>query len=135
VIIKAAAVGDYKVKKYSDRKIKKGSAEGLTLELQQNPDIASLVGERKRRGQILAGFAAETEDLKENALKKITQKKLDLVIANDVSEEGAGFASDANRVEIYFARSFRKNPQTIAGDKWEVASGILDAISSLPPMK
>jgi phosphopantothenoylcysteine decarboxylase/phosphopantothenate--cysteine ligase len=132
VIIKAAAVGDYRVKEYSAKMITRGKAPLMTMELEQNPDIARELGRRRKNGQILAGFAAETNDVRENALRKIKEKGLDLVIANDVSEAGAGFASDTNRTTIYFSeRHGKRAPVAISGGKWEVASGILDQIAGL----
>jgi phosphopantothenoylcysteine decarboxylase/phosphopantothenate--cysteine ligase len=133
VIIKAAAVGDYRARHYSEQKIKRGEGTLATLELEQNADIARDIGERKKRGQILAGFAAETENIRENALSKLESKRLDLVIANDVSSKDSGFASETNSVEIFFSREYAKPSISVAGSKWETASGILDAIASVLP--
>jgi phosphopantothenoylcysteine decarboxylase/phosphopantothenate--cysteine ligase len=133
VIIKAAAVGDYVAKNYSNRKIKRGDHQTMTLELEMNPDIAAEIGRLKRPGQILVGFAAETDDVAENALAKLERKNLDIVAANDVSADGAGFASDTNRVEIFFAGHYGKKSLSAAGSKWEVASRILDAAASVFP--
>jgi phosphopantothenoylcysteine decarboxylase/phosphopantothenate--cysteine ligase len=135
VIIKAAAVGDYRAKNYSGQKIKRGDSAEMRLDLAANADIAAEMGKIKKPGQILAGFAAETENTAENAMAKLEAKCLDLVIANDVSAEGAGFASDTNSVEIFFAARHGKKPQSISGSKWEAASGILDAIASILPAK
>ena len=83
----------------------------------------------KSPGQILVGFAAETEKVEENAVKKISDKGLDLVVANDVSEKDAGFASDTNRVRIYFAGKYATPPsEAIFGTKQEIASKIIDRI-------
>lgn len=102
VVIKAAAVADYRVKEIASEKIKK-SDETMTLSLIKNPDILKELGEKKREGQILVGFAAETEHLLENAKEKLRKKRLDLLVANDVSRKGAGFASDHNEVKILHA--------------------------------
>lgn len=100
IIVKSAAVADYKVKNKSDRKLKKNPlAEGMTLELVENIDIARYLGQKKG-DRILVGFAAETDDLIENAKKKLTSKNLDFIVANDVSKEGAGFDIDTNIVTI-----------------------------------
>lgn len=130
-IIKAAAVGDYRAKEYSPRKRKRGEAASITLDLEQNEDIASSIGRMKSPGQVLVGFAAETENTRENALDKMEKKHLDMIVANDVTKEGAGFASDTNSVEIHFAGEFGFPYRSISGDKWEVASEILDAAVSL----
>jgi len=138
VIIKAAAVGDYRAKNYSGRKIKRGGAQDITLELTANADIAAEIGKMKKPGQILVGFAAETDNMTENAVAKLEAKQLDLVVANDVSADDAGFAADTNRVELFFARQYGQNGRktvSISGSKWEVASGILDAVSSILPAK
>lgn len=134
VVIKAAAVGDYRARETVSQKMKRENADSLTIELVQNPDIASEVGARKRTDQVLVGFAAETENVRENALRKIERKGLDLVVANDVSCEDAGFAADGNRVEIYFAKRHGREPLSgISGSKQEVASKILDAVAGLMP--
>jgi phosphopantothenoylcysteine decarboxylase/phosphopantothenate--cysteine ligase len=135
VIIKSAAVGDYRAKNYSEHKIKRGGSQSMTLDLIANPDIAREIGKTRNRGQILVGFAAETEGIAENARSKLEQKNLDLVVANDVSGKDAGFAADTNKVEIIYAKRHRKKPESISGSKWEAASGILDAISSILPAR
>lgn len=131
VIIKAAAVGDYRARKFSPQKIKREKAEILTIEMERNPDIAREISARRRPGQILVGFAAETENVMENALRKIESKGLDMVVANDVSEDGAGFASNTNHVCVYFSDVLSLQPTPIFGDKLEVASGILDRVAGL----
>jgi phosphopantothenoylcysteine decarboxylase/phosphopantothenate--cysteine ligase len=135
VIVKAAAVGDYRAKEISPRKLKRGEPGGLTLELVQNPDIARAIGERKKPGQILVGFAAETENIAENALEKIEAKNLDIVVANDITEEGAGFESDTNSIEIFFAPRAGLAPRKFSGSKWEAASVILDQAAILTRAK
>ena len=98
ITIMAAAVSDYRVKNAADQKIKKCGST-LTLELEQNPDILASLGARKHG--VLVGFAAETENLRDNALEKLKKKNLDMIVANNVSAEGAGFGSDTNIVTIY----------------------------------
>lgn len=98
-IIMAAAPADYRVKNAFDNKIK---SENLTLELVKNPDIAQAVG--KNKGQrILITFAAETENLIKNASEKLTKKNADIVVANDVTAEGAGFGTDTNIATLIYA--------------------------------
>jgi phosphopantothenoylcysteine decarboxylase/phosphopantothenate--cysteine ligase len=98
ITIMAAAVADYHVKKQAAQKIKKNDA-GLVLEMEKNPDILASLGEHKKG--ILVGFAAETENLAENALAKLKRKNLDMIVANNISAEGAGFGCDTNIVSIY----------------------------------
>jgi phosphopantothenoylcysteine decarboxylase/phosphopantothenate--cysteine ligase len=97
VIIMAAAVSDYRILNYSPEKIKK-SAERITLELVKNPDILLEVGRYKRQGQILVGFAAETEDIEANARRKLQAKNLDLLVLNEISEANPAFGCDLNQV-------------------------------------
>lgn len=118
-IIKCAAVSDYKPKKACPDKIKKG--EQLTLELETTPDILAELGKNKSPGQKLIGFAAETQDLTENALKKLKSKHLDLIIANHLSNAG----KNSNSVQILSASA---EPLCIEGDKFELAHQIIDRI-------
>lgn len=98
IVIKAAAVSDFRPKTLADRKIKKGG-QSLVLELEPNPDILKELG-TKKEGRILVGFAAETEAVLQNGEKKLKEKSLDLLVANDVLQAGAGFDSDTNIVTI-----------------------------------
>lgn len=100
VIIKAAAVADYRPKRVFAQKMKK-TADELTIVLEKTEDIASEIGKRKRPDQLLVGFAAETEEIEMHALSKLERKRMDLIVANDVSRPGAGFGSDTNIVSIY----------------------------------
>lgn len=100
VIVQAAAPADYRVEHPADQKIKKQSGEPLVLTLVENPDIAKAVGQRKQPGQVLVGFAAETQNVLSNAQKKLQSKNLDLIVANDVTAEGAGFGVDTNIVTL-----------------------------------
>ena len=104
-IIMAAAVADYRVKNYSEQKMKKTSDDELTLELTKNPDILKGLCERKQNSQtqnkpIIIGFCAESENLIENAKTKIAKKGCDYLIANDISRKDIGFSSDDNEVSI-----------------------------------
>lgn len=99
VIIKAAAVGDYRPQNPSSEKIKKHE-DSLSLTLQKNPDILAWLGEHKRENQVLCGFAMETEQMLENATAKRKAKNCDLLVANNLKQVGAGFANDTNIVTI-----------------------------------
>ena len=101
IVIKSAAVADYKPKNISDSKIKKSDSD-LVLELDRNKDILFELGKLKTK-QVLVGFAAETDDLIANAQKKLVKKNLDFIVANDLKQEGAGFAGDTNIVKLLFA--------------------------------
>lgn len=98
IVIKAAAVADYKPKVYSEKKIKK-SEDDLTIEFERSRDILKTLGEKKTN-QILVGFAAESNDLIQNATKKIKNKNLDYIVANDITQKDTGFSSDDNLVTI-----------------------------------
>ena len=98
IVIMAAAPADYRPREFTPHKIKKTN-DTLTLPLDRNPDIAQALGEKKTH-QTLVCFAAETDDLLENAKKKLIRKNCDLIVANDILEEGAGFQSDTNIVTL-----------------------------------
>jgi phosphopantothenoylcysteine decarboxylase/phosphopantothenate--cysteine ligase len=99
VIIKAAAVADFRPAQRGDGKLKKGQAQTMTLELLRNPDILAELGGMRNK-PLLVGFAAETADLLANARQKLVDKGLDLIVANDVSADDAGFGRDTNRVQL-----------------------------------
>lgn len=128
VIIQAAAPADYRVKEIAPEKIKKQDGASMVLELIENPDIAKAVGQRKQPEQTLVGFAAETEHLLDNAEKKLSKKNLDLIVANDVRQEGAGFGVDTNIVTFLTRDGMEHLPLM---SKQEVAHRILDAILQL----
>ncbi|MDR1885620.1 MAG: bifunctional phosphopantothenoylcysteine decarboxylase/phosphopantothenate--cysteine ligase CoaBC, partial [Synergistaceae bacterium] len=118
VIIKAAAVGDYRASVAAPQKIKREHSGGITVELVQNPDIASEISSRRRPGQILVGFAAETENVEENAVAKIARKGLDMIVANDVSADSSGFAVETNSVRLYFREPLNPpGPRSFSGSK------------------
>lgn len=98
IVVKSAAVADYKPKVYSKQKIKKGPGD-LVIELTRDSDILKTLGENKKH-QILVGFAAESNDVLENAHKKLESKNLDYIVANNITEKDAGFGTDTNRVTI-----------------------------------
>lgn len=99
IVIKAAAVADYRVKNVADHKIKKNDEE-LTLVLEKNPDILKELGQKKQKGQVLVGFAAETQNLIQYAQSKLEKKNLDMIVANDVSKPQAGFNVDTNIIKL-----------------------------------
>ena len=133
IIIKAAAVADYRPKKVSVQKIKRHDflREGVPgyaeIELEPTPDIAAELGARKQ-DQIIVGFAAETQNVLENARKKLVGKGLDAIVANDVSQPGIGMDSDRNAVTIITASEVVEVPEA---SKAEVAQRILDVIRRL----
>lgn len=127
IIIKAAAVADYTLAKYSDEKIKKKDNE-LSIELSRTKDILKELGERKKENskkQFLCGFSMETENMEENSKKKLKSKNVDMIVANNVKVEGAGFGTDTNVVTIY-----TKDKEIILDklSKLEVAKKIFDEI-------
>jgi phosphopantothenoylcysteine decarboxylase/phosphopantothenate--cysteine ligase len=129
VVMMVAAVADYAPGTVAKNKIKKGDAQ-MRLELVKTPDVLSLLGERARRpNSVLVGFAAETENLAANALAKLQRKKLDLVVANDVSGKGGGFDSTENAALIIDRDG--KDESTGSMSKDELADRILDRVVAL----
>ena len=127
ILVKAAAVVDFKPREFSAQKIKK-NLQGRCLDLVPTPDILSELG-RQKGDRILVGFAAETEKVLENARNKLKEKNLDLIIVNDVTQEGIGFDSDANAVTILTRDG--KEFNVAKRSKREVANEILDHIVAL----
>ncbi|MDO9573472.1 MAG: bifunctional phosphopantothenoylcysteine decarboxylase/phosphopantothenate--cysteine ligase CoaBC, partial [Candidatus Contubernalis sp.] len=127
IVIKAAAVADYRPEEVSGQKIKK-SQGNLVVKLKKNPDILGELGQLKKE-QLLIGFAAETEELKENALKKLKNKNLDMIVANDITLPGAGFEVDTNQVKV-FKRSGEVTEFPLM-TKRELADKILDEIKKI----
>ncbi len=126
-IVKAAAVGDYRAKELSESKIKRDKKDEISLSFVQNPDIAAEVGKKKRDDQLLIGFAAESDDLLRNACAKLDRKNLDLILANDISAKGSGFASDNNTLRIIF-RNAVKEESIVSGTKEEVADAVWETL-------
>lgn len=122
IAVLAAAVADYRPVEKASQKMKRGK-DGMTLRLELNPDILAGVA-REKGGRLVVGFAAETENVAGNARKKLTQKNADIIVANDVSAEGAGFDYDTNIVTL-FSRDGRDLPLPRLS-KTEVAERILD---------
>jgi len=125
IVIKAAAVADYRPKATAEQKLKRKGP--MTLELEATPDILQEIA-RKRSAQIVVGFAAETENVLENARQKLLAKNLDAIVVNDVSREGVGFDSDRNAVTIITRDEVVEIPETT---KQEVAQRVLDQVVKL----
>ena len=129
IIIKAAAVSDYRPRDHAAQKIKKGP-ESLSLELVKNPDILTELGSTiEEFPAVLVGFAAETEDLVANAEKKLKSKNLDMIVANDVSSKDAGFETDTNRVKIIYSDGRVDDSPLMTKDK--VADLVLDRAKAI----
>ena len=124
-IIMAAAVADYRVKNYSEQKMKKGVNENLTIELTQNPDILKEICEKKHNAKII-GFCAESENLLDNAKEKIRKKGCDFLVANDISRNDIGFSSDEN--EVYILDKNLNISHIEKRDKYTVAEKILEKV-------
>ena len=126
IVIKAAAVADFKPRSVADQKIKKINPEdGMTIVMDQNPDILKTLGGLKKH-QFLVGFAAETQNLLENAANKVKKKNLDMIVANDVSLKGAGFNTDTNIVKFLYPDGKVEALEILSKD--EVASILLDRV-------
>ncbi len=129
VIIKAAAVADFKCKNENYQKIKKhGTNSILSIELERNPDILAELG-RLKGHRILIGFAAETDNIMEHAYEKLKQKNLDLIVANNIAKQGIGFGSDNNEVSIIDPKGNTKHVPILSKD--EVANIILDSVKKV----
>lgn len=128
VIIQAAAPADYRFANPSQQKMKKEAGKPLVFELVENPDIAAAVGQAKRPGQVLVGFAAETENLLENAQRKLSKKNLDMIVANDVTRPGAGFNVDTNIATLITRHEIIECPLQ---SKAALAETILDQVMKL----
>ncbi len=124
IILMAAAVADYRPAEVSDEKIKK-SEEAVELKLVRTTDILKSLGEQKREGQFLCGFSMETENLLENSRKKLAEKNLDMIVANNLKEEGAGFGTDTNVITMITLEGEEELPLM---SKKEAAKCILDKI-------
>lgn len=131
IIIGAAAVGDFRPANPAEQKIKKSPDQSgqLTLQLVENPDILKELGKAKPEHLIMVGFAAETENMIENARKKMIAKNLDLIVANDVTMAEAGFAADTNIVTIINKAGEHKTLPKMS--KEDVAAAILDSVAAL----
>ena len=130
-VVKSAAVADYRPASLSQQKLKK-TADDMTLVLEKNPDILAEVGASKE-GRVLVGFAAETQDLLKHAADKLKRKNLDLIVANDVTQAGAGFDVDTNIVKLLYADGHVEALPQLSKD--EVAHQLLDRVVELLKQK
>ena len=131
-IVMSAAVSDYAPSRKENGKIKKTSQKKFILELVQNPDILKELGQRKE-SKILVGFCAETKDLEKEAHRKLREKSLDLIVANDITEEGAGFKGDTNIVTLINNKG--KVEHLSRRSKREVARAVWNKIKELMESK
>ncbi|MDR1370774.1 MAG: bifunctional phosphopantothenoylcysteine decarboxylase/phosphopantothenate--cysteine ligase CoaBC [Dysgonamonadaceae bacterium] len=127
--ILCAAVADYKPALFSENKIKRKTGERLSVELVPNPDIAAALGKMKKKGQVIAGFALETNDEEKNALNKLERKNLDFIVLNSMNDAGAGFRTDTNKITILFPDNSKK--VFPLKSKTTVADDIVDEMENL----
>jgi len=126
VIIKAAAVADYKPAQVGAEKIKKQEGqENMTMELTRTQDILKYLGEHRREGQFICGFSMETENLLENSRKKLVSKKVDMIACNSLKDAGSGFAGDTNQLTLITSGDEITLPLM---DKEKAAHELLDAV-------
>ncbi len=125
--ILCAAVADFRPVTIAEKKIKR-TGEGMTISLQPNPDIAATLGQSKREGQLLAGFALETDNGEQNAIHKLEKKNLDFIVLNSLTDKGAGFAVDTNKVTIIDKKGATEYPLK---SKRDVAHDIVLHLSKL----
>ena len=126
ISIMAAAVADYAPMHYADHKIKREHEDVKVIEVVKNPDIAATLGKRRHDGQILVGFALETDNAEANGREKLARKNLDYIVVNSLADKGAGFGTDTNKVTVISADAEHSFPLK---SKTEVAADILDCIS------
>jgi phosphopantothenoylcysteine decarboxylase/phosphopantothenate--cysteine ligase len=127
-VLMAAAVADFRPKAVADEKLKKRDGVPEVV-LEPTPDVLALLGERKQPGQVLVGFAAETERVEEHAAEKMAAKRVDLMVANDVSAPDAGFEVDTNRAILLYSSGSREETPLL--DKRELADLILDRVAAV----
>ena len=126
IAILCAAVADYAPKDYYDSKIKREKTDTITIELVKNPDIAATLGKLKTQNQLLVGFALETDNERENAIRKIKNKNLDWIVLNSLKDKEAGFQKDTNKVTLLSVKG--QEIPFEAKLKQEVAKDIIDTI-------
>lgn len=124
IIIKAAAVADYRPATIAEDKMKKSDGE-MKIDLERTDDILKYLGEHKREGQFLCGFSMETQNMLENSKAKLQKKNLDMIVANNLKEKGAGFQTDTNIVTIITKDQVKEFPIM---SKEEVANCLIDEI-------
>ena len=127
IIIKAAAVADYRPCNIADEKIKKKEGDVMSIPLERTDDILKYLGEHKEPHQFLCGFSMETQNMLENSRAKLEKKKIDMIAANNLKEQGAGFNTDTNVITLITKDEEKQLPKMT---KEEVADAILDFIIS-----
>ena len=127
LIIKAAAVADYRPRFTSDEKIKKKDGD-MSIELERTDDILGYLGSHRRPGQILCGFSMETNNMLENSRKKLEKKHVDMIAANNLKQSGAGFGTDTNILTLITRDSVKELPIM---SKEDAASGLIDELLKL----
>lgn len=127
IIIKSAAIADYRPETVSSEKMKKKDGE-LSISLERTQDILKYLGEHKKPNQVLCGFSMETQNMIENSQKKLASKHADMIVANNLKESGAGFGTDTNKVTFITQTGCEKMPLM---SKNEVADALLDRLSCM----
>ena len=127
IIIKAAAVADYRPCNVADEKIKKKEGDVMSIPLERTDDILKYLGEHKEPHQFLCGFSMETQNMLENSRAKLEKKKIDMIAANNLKEQGAGFNTDTNVITLITKDEEKQLPKMT---KEEVADALLDFIVS-----
>ena len=127
IIIKSAAVADYTPSQVATEKVKKKEND-MSIALNQTQDILSYLGQHKKAGQILCGFSMETENMLENSKQKLKKKNADIIVANNLKEQGAGFGTDTNVVTMITKEQVKELPIL---SKEEVAEALLDEIKQM----
>jgi phosphopantothenoylcysteine decarboxylase/phosphopantothenate--cysteine ligase len=128
VVVMAAAVADFRPKAVADEKLKKRDGVPEVV-LEPTPDVLAVLGERKVPGQLLVGFAAETEHVEEHAAEKMAGKRVDIMVANDVSAADSGFEVDTNRAILLYSSGSREETPLL--DKRELADLLLDRVAAV----
>lgn len=131
IAVMAAAVADYTPAEPRTSKIKREHEEVESIALVKNPDIARTLGAAKRAGQLLVGFALETDSGEVNAHEKLSRKNLDMIVLNSLADAGAGFGTDTNKVSVFYADSSRSDRVFDLKSKADVAADILDCIEPM----
>ena len=127
IIIKSAAVADYTPSQVATEKVKKKEND-MSIALNRTQDILSYLGQHKKAGQILCGFSMETQNMLENSKKKLKKKNADIIVANNLKEQGAGFGTDTNVVTMITKEQVKELPIL---SKEEVAEALLDEIKQM----
>ena len=130
IAVMCAAVADYRVASPADSKIKREAGAPPVLDLVKNPDIAATLGADKKPGQLLVGFALETDNGPSNALSKMERKNLDMIVLNSLRDAGAGFGTDTNKITLFTRDGSSldfplKSKREVAADIWDSVGNML----------